>query len=261
MCIRDRSLRNSNFPQFDFDFAQIMANDMTANGRKIWRAGGNIRGTEAFRLWEKARKGEETPAVLSWIKEREAWSARHTVIDGNAFKDMKLEPNLSNVGGIVSLIKWGAINPDLGQRRMKDIILELTKKLEDRKTDNIIQPVSDEHDIESLMDDIHIKAPEDGDISARVKEVLSEKVKEHNEDYGETASKRATLRMLEAVFKRGVGAYYNNPQSVRPNVSGPDQWAYARVNSFLFALRTGRFQGGKFDLDLLPKGHPLSTKE
>jgi hypothetical protein len=255
------SLRNSNFPQFDFDFAQIMANDMTANGRKIWKAGGNIRGTEAFRLWEKARKGEETPAVLSWIKEREAWSARHTVIDGNAFKDMKLEPNLSNVGGIVSLIKWGAINPDLGQRRMKDIILELTKKLEDRKTDNIIQPVSDEHDIESLMDDIHIKAPEDGDISARVKEVLSEKVKEHNEDYGETASKRATLRMLEAVFKRGVGAYYNNPQSVRPNVSGPDQWAYARVNSFLFALRTGRFQGGKFDLDLLPKGHPLSTKE
>jgi len=67
--------------------------------------------------------------------------------------------------------------------------------------------------------------------------------------------------MLEAVFRRGVGAYYNNPQSVRPNVSGPDQWAFARVNAFLFALRTGRFQGGKFDRDLLPKGHPQSTKE
>ena len=70
--------------------------------------------------------------------------------------------------------------------------------------------------------------------------------------------------MLEAVFRRGVGAYNTNPQSVRPSVrasGGSDRWAYARVNSFLFALRTGRFQGGKFDLDLLPKGHPLSTKE
>ena len=66
--------------------------------------------------------------------------------------------------------------------------------------------------------------------------------------------------MLEAVFRRGVGAYRNNPASVRPNVSGPDQWAYARTNSFLFALRTGRFQGGRHDTDLFPKGHPLSSK-
>ena len=255
------SLRNSNFPQFDFDFAQVMANDMTANGRKIWKAGGNIRGTEAFRLWEKAKRGEETPAVLSWIKEREVWSARHTVIDGSAFKDLKKEPNLSNVGGVVALIKWGSINPDLGERRMKDIILELTKKLEDRKTDNIIQPVSDEHDIEALADDIHVKAPEDARVSERAKTTLQGKVDEHNEKYGDNKTKRATLRMLEAVFRRGVGAYYTNPQSVRPNVSGPDQWAFARVNAFLFALRTGRFQGGKFDRDLLPKGHPLSTKE
>ena len=90
---------------------------------------------------------------------------------------------------------------------------------------------------------------------------LENKVEEHNEKYGDNPTKRATLRMLEAVFRRGVGAFYTNPQSVRPNVSGPDQWAFARVNAFLFALRTGRFQGGKFDRDLLPKGHPLSTKE
>ena len=66
--------------------------------------------------------------------------------------------------------------------------------------------------------------------------------------------------MLEAVFRRGVGAYNNNPGSVRPRVTGADQWAYARTNSFLFALRTGRFQGGKHDMDLFPKGHPLSSK-
>ena len=40
-----------------------------------------------------------------------------------------------------------------------------------------------------------------------------------------------------------------------------DLWAYARVNAFLRAVRTGRFQSGKFDTDLLPKGHPLSTRK
>ena len=32
------------------------------------------------------------------------------------------------------------------------------------------------------------------------------------------------------------------------------------MNSFLYALRNGRFRGGKHDTDLLPKGHPQSTK-
>ncbi len=68
--------------------------------------------------------------------------------------------------------------------------------------------------------------------------------------------------MLLAVFERGIGAYKTNPASVRPNVSSPEQWAYARVNSFLFALRNLRFQSkNKHDTDLLPKEHPLSTKE
>ena len=51
-----------------------------------------------------------------------------------------------------------------------------------------------------------------------------------------------------------------NPGSVRPGVYfSEEQWAYARVNAFLFAVRTGKFRGGKFDLDLLPSGHPLAT--
>jgi len=43
-------------------------------------------------------------------------------------------------------------------------------------------------------------------------------------------------------------------------VSSPEQWAAARVNSYLFVLRNGKFKGGKHDTDLLPSGHPLSTK-
>ena len=98
------------------------------------------------------------------------------------------------------------------------------------------------------------------EISGAVREGLQKKVEDHNEKVGDVASKRTNLRTLSAVFNRGVGAYKTNPQSVRPNVSSPEQWAYARVNSFLYVLRNGKFRSGKHDTDLLPKGHPMSSK-
>ena len=97
-------------------------------------------------------------------------------------------------------------------------------------------------------------------VTAAVRAGLERKVEEHNEKVGNVASKRTNLRTLIAVFRRGVGAYRTNPQSVRPSVTSEEQWAYARVNAFLYALRNGRFRGGKFDQDLLPSSHPLSTK-
>jgi hypothetical protein len=96
-------------------------------------------------------------------------------------------------------------------------------------------------------------------LSSSVTQGLQRKVDDHNEKYGDTKSKKVTLRMLSAVFQRGVGAYNTNPSSVRPNVSSSDQWAYARVNAFLSAVRTGKYKSGKFDVDLLPEGHPLSS--
>ena len=96
-------------------------------------------------------------------------------------------------------------------------------------------------------------------LTAAVKKGLQNKVDKHNEKHGDKKGKRVTLRMLSAVFKRGVGAYNTNPGSVRPSVTSAEQWAYARVNAFLFAVRTGKFRSGKFDLDLLPSGHPLAT--
>jgi len=96
-------------------------------------------------------------------------------------------------------------------------------------------------------------------VSAAVRAGLEKKVEDHNEEYGDTPSKRVTLRMLAAVFERGIGAYNTNPGSVRPSVSSPEQWAYARVNAFLFAVRTGKYKGGKFDTDLLPEDHPMAT--
>lgn len=99
------------------------------------------------------------------------------------------------------------------------------------------------------------------EVSATVSDALKRKVDEHNEKFGDTPSKRVTLSMLERVFERGVGAYNTNPSSVRPTVTSSDQWAYARVNGFLFAVRTGRYKSGAFDTDILPEGHPLSTRK
>ncbi len=99
-------------------------------------------------------------------------------------------------------------------------------------------------------------------VSDAVFKGLQNKVKDHNEKVGDVKSKRTNVRTLIAVFKRGIGAYKTNPQSVRPSMKGnPEGWAYARVNSYLYALRNGRFKSGKHDQDLLPSGHPMSTKD
>lgn len=103
-------------------------------------------------------------------------------------------------------------------------------------------------------------ADERSEVTGSVKKTLTQKAKDHNEDHGDTASKRTSARTLAAVFRRGVGAYKTNPQSVRPSVTSPEQWAYARVNSFLYALRNGKFRSGKHDTDLLPSDHPMSSK-
>lgn len=224
------SLRNSEEPQFDFDFAKTIKEQTP----EIWKAGGNIRGNEAFMLWERARDGQDTEAIREWIKEREAWIKRHFE-DGKQFKG-DTEPNLSNVGGVVAQIKWGTIGT-LGEQGMKDVILELTKKLEGKKEEN--------------------------QVTAKIKKALENKVEKHNEEVKELDlawNGRTTYAELEKVFDRGVGAYNTNPGSVRPNVSSPEQWAMARVNSFLFALKKGRFQGGKHDTDLLPDNHPVKKE-
>ena len=235
------SLRNSNYPRFPLDFAIAMKD----NTPKIWGAGGNIEGNRSFRLLrDHIENDNDSETILKKIKEREAWASRH-IEDGNQFASGNKEPNLSNVGGIVAQIKWLVVNPKLGVQGMKDVILELTKKLEGRKDE-------DKED------------EKDRQVSASVEKGLRNKVDQHNEqvkDSKKSWNPRVTFAKAEKVFLRGIGAYKTNPSSVRPNVSSPEQWAYARLNSFLFALRTGRFQGGKHDLDLLPEGHPFRSTE
>ena len=37
------------------------------------------------------------------------------------------------------------------------------------------------------------------------------------------------LSGLKTIFQKGKGAYKSNPQSVRPHIKSPEQWAYARL--------------------------------
>ncbi len=40
-----------------------------------------------------------------------------------------------------------------------------------------------------------------------------------------------SLKGIQKIYNKGIGAYKTNPQSVRPNVKSKEQWAYARVYS------------------------------
>ena len=86
------------------------------------------------------------------------------------------------------------------------------------------------------------------------KVALQNKVKEHNKK----SKHKVTMRMLEQVYDRGVGAYRTNPASVRPNVKSPEQWAMARVNSFLRIVSGSK--AANHDKDLLPSSHPSKSK-
>lgn len=91
---------------------------------------------------------------------------------------------------------------------------------------------------------------------------LKRKGKEHNEEHGDNKAKRLSrVNYLATSYHRGLAAFHTNPSSVRPSVNSSSQWAMARVNSFLFALRNGRYRSGKHDTDLLPADHPMSGEE
>ena len=303
------SLGNSGFEVFPHTYARELKRDFP----QIWNAGGNIRGNEAFELWKRAERGVESEAVLDWIREREAWSARHFE-DGAQFRDKELTPNRSNVAGIVAQVKWGTVGT-LGRARMIEVLDELKERQEERATLEEVQ-VGDlvtwrtrkgkyQGIVEELLTegvatfgqetleveevgpvalvsvlimegdelvetDRRLGVPvseltvsgsqESRQLSGRVLVALENKLEEHNEKHGDDSRKRTTLSKLEEVFRRGVGAFKGNPSSVRPNIPNAEAWAFARVNSFLYALANLKFRRGKHDTDLLPEDHPESTK-
>jgi hypothetical protein len=88
---------------------------------------------------------------------------------------------------------------------------------------------------------------------------LQNKADDFNEKDSNTRNGRATLGALKSVFQRGLGAFNT---SSSPRVTSASQWAFARVNAFLFLLKNGRPENPKYttDNDLLPEKHPKAGK-
>ena len=93
--------------------------------------------------------------------------------------------------------------------------------------------------------------------SKKVETSLQKKVEDHNKKASK--GRKASLRMLKAVYRRGAGAYST---SHRPGQSRGG-WAMARVNAFLRLLKSGKPSKAAYtqDNDLLPASHPRSTKK
>lgn len=96
-------------------------------------------------------------------------------------------------------------------------------------------------------------------VSAEQEKRLKRKADEFNEKESNIKNGKANMGALKSVFQRGLGAFNT---SSSPLVKSAEQWAMARVNAFLYLLKTGRPQNPKYttDYDLLPKGHPKEKK-
>ena len=71
---------------------------------------------------QKQEQVKKLMVLLSWIKERESWAARHFG-DGSQFKSGDKAARPSNIAGVIAQMKWGVIG-NLGEQKMKDVVLE-----------------------------------------------------------------------------------------------------------------------------------------
>ena len=53
---------------------------------------------------------------------------------------------------------------------------------------------------------------------------------------------------LKTIFEKGVGAYYSNPQSVRPSVKSPEQWGMARLYSAVMGGKASKIDASHLKL-------------
>jgi len=97
-------------------------------------------------------------------------------------------------------------------------------------------------------------------VSAKDRATLKKKADEFNDKYKQKLGYGVTVGVLSSVFQRGLGAF-NTSHS--PKVKSPSQWAFARVNAYLYLIKNGKPQNPKYttDYDLLPKKHPKSSKK
>jgi len=94
------------------------------------------------------------------------------------------------------------------------------------------------------------------EVSADTEKKIRALMEEHN---AKNPKFRANMAALKAVFRRGAGAFSSS------HAPGMDRtrWGLNRIKAFLYLLRNGRPSNPNYkqDNDLLPSGHPRSTKD
>lgn len=207
------------------------------------------------RTIREARKMAKGSVSYNKLRRMAAWFARH---ESDLKSPKNNDPNHEDYPGpgAVAWLLWGG-NPTSDPMKAYRWCVKKVESIESASK----KKKSSLGTLILALNDILYGDQSRYEISEGIKKGLTKKVKDHNEEHGGDKRKKTNLRTLVAVFKRGVGAYKTNPESVRPTVKSPEQWAYARVNSFLYCLRNFKFRSGKHDTDLLPKEHPLSTRK
>ena len=65
-----------------------------------------------------------------------------------------------------------------------------------------------------------------------------------------------SMKGLQQIYNKGIGAYKTNPSSVRPNVKSKEQWAMARVYSAVMGGKTARIDANELKME---KGGEVTT--
>ena len=94
------------------------------------------------------------------------------------------------------------------------------------------------------------------EVSKETEDKIRKLMEEHNK---KDPKFKANMAQLKAVFRRGAGAFSSS------HAPGMDRtrWGLNRIKAFLYLLRNGRPSNPNYkqDNDLLPDGHPRSSKK
>jgi hypothetical protein len=198
---------------------------------------------------EDARKmAAGTVTEAKWRK-ISPWISRH-IVDLDAVQGDEI------TAGLVAMLLWGGGSSKASARRAQAYADRIINQLDDEKR----APAPKKDQIKGS--DTNPEGSAQGKtggivISEETETALQNKVTEHNDEMKQRNRPvwtRTTMGAVKAVYRRGAGAFST---SHRPNV-GRAQWAMARVNAFLYLVKTGAPANKAYvtDNDLLHPEHP-----
>lgn len=186
---------------------------------KVWDMGGNIFGNEAFKNLERVIKRGYWTDNEEWMYIKwQSYVARH-------HKDFR-------IAGTVAMLKW-VDKTDKGWDYMKALIdKEIAKKYSKKGFKTKMKTGGG---VVTYKNKFNKKYGYDENESHDLKEIAKDT--------------DVSLKGLQQIYNKGIGAYKTNPQSVRPNVKSKEQWAMARVYSAVMGGKAARVDAKELKME------------